>query len=101
MLRNITSDYTFIYEIDREIDGLYVTGTANVDYDITPADPSVGEPGGPDDFRISEMTVCISTDTEEGDEITIKPGDHLFSLIYNDIIDAASYAAIDDYNDNR
>ena len=103
MYRNLTSDYSFSYEFSIDLDENFTfTGTANVDYDICAADRSVGEPGGPCDFRITEINGVV-TNVDTGNEIlvTLTEKDTLFAKIEAEILDSASYAAVDDYNENR
>ena len=103
MYRNLTSDYSFTYDFELDLDTTFtVTGTADVDYDITSADSSVGECGGPDDFRITEIKATIlNVDTDNSILVVLKSGQPLFAQIEKQILDRAIYAAIDDYNDNR
>lgn len=103
MYANLTSDYSFTYDFELDLDTTYTAiGNAIVDYDICAADRSVGEPGGPCDFRITEIRAEILNVEEDTSVLVIlNPGQNLFKQIADQILDRASYAAIDDYDANR
>ena len=101
MYRNLTSDYSFTYEFDIDLDEVFsAVGTANVDYDICAADRSVGELGGPCDFRITEIDAVIIHD---GEEVSVKltDTDKVFHTIVAQIYENACDAAYADWEDNR
>jgi len=103
MYRNLTSDYSFTYDFELDLDATFTAiGNAIVDYDIASADSSVGFDGGPDDFRITEIRASIlHVDADTSVLVILNPGQDLFHQIEKQILDRAIYAAIDDYNDNR
>lgn len=103
MYRNLTSDYSFTYEFEVDLDTTYTAiGNAIVDYDIVAADPSVGECGGPDDFRITEIRAeILNVEADTSVSVVLKGDEPLFKQIEAQIFDRACDAAADDYNENR